>query len=313
MRRRGAAACGARDGRACRSYSWPRAPPSMVVFSGFAARRQRLAQVGRAAVSSAPGEGALRDGLRRCRPRRGRHTRRGRRAGRSGRPRRWPSGVRTTRSSSRFGPDRATGDAGSARDVGAVPRYAAARLRRHLLGDGRLLRGALGLAGAAALAFATGAPARPRPRPSRRPSSSRAWASAGRLGRLAPGPWPAASAAAASAAAAAAGFGGGLLGDPLRLGGRCGRRRGGRRASPASVAAVRPGRRRRRCVRGDSGGLGSAPSPRRPTRRSGCRCASRSGARPGGRSGPRGRWPARASAPGRSRSRCGAPRRCRPR
>src|SRR6478752_869091 len=34
MRRRDAAACGARAGRACRSYSWPRAPPSMVVFMG---------------------------------------------------------------------------------------------------------------------------------------------------------------------------------------------------------------------------------------------------------------------------------------
>ena len=53
------------------------------------------------------------------------------------------------------------------------------------------------------------------------------------------------------------------------------------------------------------------PSPRRPRRRCGCRSASRSAARRGGRSGPRGRWPARASAPGRSRSRSGAPRRCR--
>ena len=45
-RRRDAAACGARDGRGCRSYSWPRAPPSMVVSVVIAARRERLAQVG---------------------------------------------------------------------------------------------------------------------------------------------------------------------------------------------------------------------------------------------------------------------------
>ena len=31
MCRHDAAACEARDGRACRSYSWPRAPPSMIV------------------------------------------------------------------------------------------------------------------------------------------------------------------------------------------------------------------------------------------------------------------------------------------
>ena len=83
-------------------------------------------------------------------------------------------------------------------------------------------------------------------------------------------------------------LGGASAADSLRLGdGRLG-----------DGCGHRPRRRRR-------------PWPRRPTRRSGCRSASRSGARRAGRSGPRGRWPARASARGPSRSRSGAPRRCR--
>ena len=67
MRRRDAAACGARDGRACRSYSWPRAPPSMIVVHGHwvvgDAPRQRIAQVGRERGLERPAEGTLGDGF----------------------------------------------------------------------------------------------------------------------------------------------------------------------------------------------------------------------------------------------------------
>ena len=271
-RRRDAAACGARAGRGCRSYSWPRAPPSIDRRDRSGSAASAVAQVGRERGLERPAQGAL------ARWRLSRHAvgpadvgaaagQRGR-SGRAttspvGRPddahelalRRAPSG-RRRRSAS--GPTRRDGrrptaayDATSS--VGVARPSCEARF---------------GLAAGAAASAAVGAA----PRGlggrvgarRRRPPSS---AAAGALRRSA-----AASAAVASAAAASA-----------------------RRAS-ATAAAGSALRRRRRRPRPWRLGVGARPWPRRPRRRSGCRSASRSAWRPAGRSGPRGRWPARASA-----------------
>ena len=103
MRRRDAAACAARDGRGCRSYSWPRAPPSMVMCSRGDApgRALRAGRAGSGVLSArlrAPFVMALVEAV--ARP-----ADIGAAAG--GRPVASaddrPSGVRTIRSSSRFG------------------------------------------------------------------------------------------------------------------------------------------------------------------------------------------------------------------
>ena len=298
MRRPDAAACGVRDGRGCRSYSWPRAPPSLCARCSPLTRgspgswRERwpgapwrgrpcVMAVGRqsvigahvgAATCQAAGrvESTRPSGVRtiRCRSRLAR---------RSGTRRRSGSGRESASSTGRRRARRAY----DSTSLGARP-------RRHRVfgwclggrGGRRLVAATLrvrlrfrfrfgGIAVAAAIA---------RRRRSRRPCAS-AWAS---------GRSPASAVLSAR------------IGD--RVGGY-GRMRSPSDAASVSAATVRAGRglRRRR------------PSLRRPRRRCGCRSASRSAVPQAGRSDPRGRWPARASARERSRSRCGAPRRCRPR
>ena len=174
----------ARDGRGCRSYSWPRAPPSMVVSVVSARQRAHRAGSAGSGVLSARPRAPLSMALVDAVAGRGTRTRRDRRAGRSSIGDHAPSGVRTIRRRSRFG--RTVRQATQDR-LGTPARRR--RLRRRAydatssVGLGGLLRARFGLAGAcfgawrgasaavfvrAWLAGASASARRPSPRP--RPS-----------------------------------------------------------------------------------------------------------------------------------------------
>ena len=299
MRRRDAAACAARDGRGCRSYSWPRAPPSMVFVvmapgatlarnaagSGVSSARLRapflMAMVRQSVVAAHVG------------------TATGEPAGRvdDDRPVRRPDDPQRARASGARVRQATQVRVGTRRGAVAVRRRVAAAPttpppRRRALGfGGRFLVGAASAAASARRGLRPSAAGR-------RPSAS---AAASCLG------------AAAAVSAARLGFGRRVVGRrsrrPRLRGGRfaaAGFARLRRCASAVGVGsrrrpAPRPlgvgGRRGRRVGRRRRpSALGRGLAPRRPTRRCGCRSASRSVARRAGRSGPRGRSPARASA-----------------